>query len=198
MASIARHEVQTLAEVLVASACEVRRSLGRATKLDLERVDDGSWNRLAVEYALLHLFLLSEHAHQVLEEAPALALVGEIADRVSTGLSRRLGACAIDKRAVSVYFGETLKERFSAYQRQPIVVDPNAGEMVEIDTFDRVRGTVFGTFVETLGPLLCQGRAVPPAEALELWLDILTRAQTLGHVYTPVVDMVAVSLKAKV
>ena len=36
------------------------------------------------------------------------------------------------------------------------------------------------------------------AEALELWLDILARAQALGHVYTPVVDMVAVSLRAKI
>lgn len=196
--SSSRHEVQTLADLVVSSACSVRTSLPRVLTLALDHVDEGSWNRVTIEYAVLHLYLLSEHAHQVLVEREAHSLVGEIADRVSQAVAHRLGTTLVDQRTVVVYFGETLKERFAAYHRQPIVVDPEAGEMVEIQSFDRVRGTVFGSFVETLGALLCAApeRNFPPDTALDLWLESLTRSEAFGRVYTPLIDLLAANASA--
>lgn len=194
--STARHEVLTLAELVVAGACAVRTSLSRALAIELDHVDEGSWNRLTVEYAVLHLYLLSEHAHQVLRESEAHSLIGEIADRVGHRVSHRLGATRTDQRAVVLFFGETLKERFASYHGQPIVVDPGSGEELVIESFERLRGTVFASFVEALVPLLSAGPGLAPRTLLDLWLDSLNRSEAFGRVYTPVVDLFAANRSA--
>lgn len=189
-----RHEILTLADLVVASACSIKSTLDGVPGLALDHIDGTGWIWVSVEYAVLNLYLLSEHAHQVLEEQEAFSAIGEIVDRVGQGLSRRLAATRDDRRTVVVFFGETLKKRFAAYQRQPMVVDPESGDMVEIESFDRLHGTVFGSFVEALAPLLCTSPAVelPPAARLDLWLDTLKRSEAFGRVYTPVIDLLAV------
>lgn len=184
----ARPEIVTLANLVVDNACGIRSSLARVLALALDHVDVGSWNRVTAEQAVLHLYLLSEHAHQVLRERDAQAVVSEVADRVGQGLAHRLGRSRADQKEVVLYFGETLKARFASYRGQPIVVDPDSGETVDIESFESVRDTVFGSFVQAVATLLGK---VPPGRMLDLWVDSLARSQAFGRVFTPVLDVVA-------
>lgn len=181
-----RHEVLTLSDVVVTSAFSVRASLARIAGLDIERIDEAGWTQLAIEYAVLHLFLISNQAHQVLEERVADEVVGQVAHRVTMGLADRL---ARNSRKV---FGRVFSERFVQYTSHPLLFDPDAGACVEIESFDRVRGTVYGRFVEHLAPVLSPGErgALPPQTLLDLWIDSLARAEAWSHVYAPLLDLI--------
>jgi hypothetical protein len=193
-----RNAIQTLADVVLAGILAVRETLGRVPGLDVEHIEAGDWKHLEVEYGVLHLYLLSEHAHQVIEEAAAQSVIGEIADRISHGLAAQLATTRPEQRQITQWFGETLKTRFAAYRKLPMVVDPESGELVEVKDFERVRQTVFGSFVEALVPWLAHGpgKSLAAHAVLELWLDSLSRSEGWFRIYAPLLDLVAARIRA--
>lgn len=199
MGTLEGHEMLTLSDVVVSGAFSVRGSLERITGLDLARIDDRGWSDLTIEYAVLHLFLMTEYARQVLDEYMVGNVMGEIADGVTQGLAERLAPTRAKRREVMKAFGETYAERLAQYAKQPVVVDPEAGDRVEVTSFERLRGTVFGTFVDNLVLHLFSGQdcTLPPNTPIDLWLDSLARAEAWSHVYAPLLDLIQAKLKVE-
>src|SRR5690606_23234099 len=151
----------TLSDVVVSGAFSVRGSLERITGLDLGRIDEKGWRDLTIEYAVLHLFLMSEYAHQVLEEYMVQNVMGEIADAVVQGLADRLAASRAQRREIIETFKQVHADREAVYAKQPMVIDPEAGDHVEVTSFEKLHGTVYGTFVQHLVLHLFAGQDRP-------------------------------------
>lgn len=199
MAALEGHEMLTLSDVVVSGAFSVRRSLERITGLDLTRIDEDGWRDITIEYAVLHLYLMTEYAQQVLDEYMVGNVMGEIATGVTEGLANRLSTTRAQRKTMVKSFGETYSQRLEQYAKQPIVVDPEAGDQVEVNSFDKLTGTVFGTFVENLVLHLFadQDCLLPPKTPLDLWIDSLARAEAWSHVYAPLLDLIQAKLKVE-